>query len=151
MCPPQSLICSALYSSCSTVGIHDGKLDLPSLGIKYCAQSKMKLALSGLLNPREGVISLFCSSICASYRCHTSNYKLTELKIQKKRGCTSFSVSFCRCKNLTVLVIPNHHLIFNLLVSPYRLSIDPGLLIYMYMTCILLKPDSTKCGTSTDN
>lgn len=126
-----------------TVGILDGKLDLPSLGIKYCVQSKMKLALSGLLNPREGVVSLFCSSTCASYRCHTSNYKLIELKIFKKEDVPPFLV--------TVLVIPNHHLIFNLLVSPYRLSIDPGLLIYMYMTCILLKPDSTKCGTSTDN
>lgn len=68
-----------------TVGIHDGKLDLPSLGIKYCTQSKMKLALSGLLNPREGVISLFCSSTCASYHCHTSNYKLIEFKIQQKK------------------------------------------------------------------
>lgn len=121
-----------------TVGILDGKLDLPSLGIKYCVQSKMKLALSGLLNPREGVVSLFRSSTCASYRCHTSNYKCMMYE-----DVPPFLV--------TVLVIPNHHLIFNLLVSPYRLSIDPGLLIYMYMTCILLKPDSTKCGTSTDN
>lgn len=35
---------------------HDEKLDMLSLGIKYRTQSKVKLALSGLLNPTEGVI-----------------------------------------------------------------------------------------------
>lgn len=35
---------------------HDEKLDMLSLGIKYHTQSKVKLALSGLLNPAEGVI-----------------------------------------------------------------------------------------------
>lgn len=71
---------------------HDEKLDLLSLGIKYRTQSKVKLALSGLLNPTEGVIWLFCSSTSASYHCHTSNYKLICLKC--KKGCTSFSLRF---------------------------------------------------------
>lgn len=52
-----------------------GSLDLPSLGIKYCTQSKMKLVLSGLLNRSKEADSLFRSHTCDSNHCHTSNYR----------------------------------------------------------------------------
>lgn len=89
-------------------------------------QPEMKLALSGLLNPREGVVSLFCSSSCASYHCHTSDSKLIELKMQelKRKAAPAFLSVYAeakrqkKTKTLTVKVIPNHHLIFNLRLSP---------------------------------
>lgn len=62
-----------------------------SKGIKYCTQSKMKLALSGLLNRSEGAVSLFRSHTCDSNHGHTSNYTLIVLKMKKKKvgwGCT---------------------------------------------------------------
>lgn len=126
---------------------HDEKLDMRSWGIKYRTQSKVKLAVSGLLNPREGVIWLFCSSTCASYCCHTSNHKLIGLKMQKKKKrkkvCTSFSARFCTGKTLTVS--QNHHLIFSCFSFPLWTFTRSGPInacIYMYMICILLKPDS---------
>lgn len=85
------------------VGIHDGKLDLASEGIKCCMQPEMKLALSGLLNPREGVVSLFCSSSCASYHCHTSDSKLIELKMQeiKRKAAPAFLSVYAEAKRQT--------------------------------------------------
>lgn len=121
-------------------------------------QSEMKLALSGLLNPREGVISLFCSSSCASHHCHTSDSKLIELKMQEiKRKAAPAFPSDAEAKRQKKK--KNSHsqgdfkslFDFQLASFPCGPSVDQGLLIYMYMMCILLKPDSTKCATSTDN
>lgn len=123
-----------------------------SLGIKYRTQSKVKLALSGLLNPREGVIWLFCSSTCASHRCHTSNYKLIGLKMQKRLHLIFFQILHSQKKRkeeikLTALVGQNHHLIFICFSFSCGLLLDPGLqcmhlYIYMYMISFLLKPDT---------
>lgn len=58
---PPSLVFSLLPRALCSENLqthwgHDEKLDMLSLGIKHCTQSKVKLALSGLLNPMEGVI-----------------------------------------------------------------------------------------------
>lgn len=78
--PPHSLICCepprAPRGGNATEPPVRTSLYVPSLGMKYCTQSKMKLALSGLLNRSQGAVSLFCSHTCDSNHCHTSNYKL---------------------------------------------------------------------------
>lgn len=116
---------------------HDEKLDMRSLGIKYRTQSKVKLAVSGLLNPREGVIWLFCSSTCASYCCHTSNYKLIGLKMQKKKkrkkSAPHFLPDFAQAKGsqwVKIIIWFSAALVF-----PCGLSLDPGLLMPVF-TCI---------------
>lgn len=125
-------------------GAHDEKLDLLSFGIKYRTQSKVKLALSALLSPREEVIWLFCCSICASYHCHTSNYKLIRLKMQK--GCTSFSSRFCTGKQLPFLVSLKSIFLFSA-ASPqdsYQIQTDCWMYVWIWF---LSAPDFT-CATS---
>lgn len=111
-----------------------------SLGVKYGTQSKVKLALSALLNPTEGVIWLFCSSTCASYHCHTSNYKLIGFKC--KKGCTSFySRLLARQKKKHE---SKWSLDFRLLhFSPKTFTGPANVCIYMYMICFsVIEPDN---------
>lgn len=89
----------------------------------------MKLALSGLLNPREEVISLFRSSTFASYCCHTSNYKLIGLKMQikffKKKKGSPISIPRFAEKSKQSGETRKHHLISWLACFPGRLSKRP--------------------------
>lgn len=105
-----------------------------SLGIKYRTQSEVKLALSGLLNPREGVISLFCSSTCASHCCHTSNYKLIGLKMQKRLHLILLQILHRQISSQSWRE-KMYHVIFNCFNFPHRLLLDADQLMYVF-TCM---------------
>lgn len=106
-----------------------------SLGSKYRMQSKVKLALFGLLNPWEAVVSLFHSF--TSSLCHTSNYKLIGFKC--KNGCTSFFLKQAKKKKtIYTHVNSKRSLTFHLFYYWIkRLLSHPGMTSYTF-TCTVL-------------